>query len=72
MKSRYEIMLENYSKTINIEALTMVDMVNKDILPAISKYVCALSETVKARKEACPDLSGGFEEERIKTLSSLE
>ena len=72
MKSRYEIMLENYSKTINIEALTMVDMVNKDILPAISKYVCALSETVKVRKDACPDLSGGFEEERIKTLSSLE
>ena len=72
MRSRYEIMLENYSKTINIEALTMVDMVNKDILPAISAYVCDLAKTAIERNTLIPDLDGGFETDRVKRLSSLE
>ncbi|MBQ9513359.1 MAG: glutamine synthetase III [Clostridia bacterium] len=70
MKARYEIMLENYIKTINIEALTMIDMVNKDILPAISKYISELSETVKIRSEVMPN-AVGFEKGRIEKLSAL-
>ena len=42
--SRQEILYENYAKTLNIEALTMVDMVNKDVLPAITAYVKDLSD----------------------------
>lgn len=71
MKARYEIMLENYIKTINIEALTMVDMVNKDILPAISKYIYDLSEAVIKRSAIIPNVSGGFMKTRIEKLSSL-
>lgn len=48
--SRYEILLDNYSKAVNIEALTAIDMVRKKYLPAISSYVNYLSETV-AKKQ---------------------
>ncbi len=57
IRSRYEILLENYSKAINIEALTAIDMVRKKYLPAISAYVSDLSDTVLAKKgvsEAIP------------------
>ena len=50
IRSRYEILLENYSKAINIEALTAIDMVRKQYLPAISAYVSNLSDTVLAKK----------------------
>ena len=39
MHARYEIHLENYCKVLNIEALTMLDMVNKEILPAVTGYI---------------------------------
>ncbi len=55
--SRYEILLDNYSKAVNIEALTAIDMVRKEYLPAISAYVSDLSDTVLAKKgvsEAIP------------------
>ena len=57
IRSRYEILLENYSKAVNIEALTTIDMVRKEYLPAISAYVSDLSDTVLAKKgvsEAIP------------------
>ena len=57
IRSRYEILLENYSKAVNIEALTAIDMVRKEYLPAISAYVSDLSDTVLAKKgvsEAIP------------------
>lgn len=72
IRARYEIMLENYIKTINIEALTMIDMVNKDILPAISAYIRDLSESAEKRAKLLPDFKGGFEEERISALAVLE
>ncbi len=72
IRARYEIMLENYIKTINIEALTMIDMVNKDILPAISTYIRDLSESAEKRAKLLPDFKGGFEEERISALAVLE
>ena len=48
MRARYEILLDNYSKTINIEALTMLDMAKKDILPASASFMGHLSEVVIA------------------------
>lgn len=51
LKSRFEILLESYSKIINIEALTMVDMAKKLIIPAISKYTKTLAETCKVKNE---------------------
>ena len=70
--ARYEIMLDNYIKTINIEALTMIDMVNKDILPAISAYIRDLSKSAEKRAKILPDFKGGFEEARISALAVLE
>ena len=52
LESRAEILYETYSKTINIEALTMIDMASKEILPAVIKYTKTLAETVLAVKEA--------------------
>ena len=71
MKARYEVKLENYCKTINIEALTMVDMVNKDVLPAITAYVKDLSETVATKKSVVSSADCSYEEKVIAKLSSL-
>lgn len=71
MHSRYEILLETYSKVINIEALTMADMVKKEIIPAVTKYLSALAQEVNAKKAACGDVPCEMETELIKTLSSL-
>ena len=71
MRSRYEIMQENYCKLINIEALTMVDMARKEILPAVSGYVKTLSETVLAMRQACLAADTSVECELIETLSTL-
>ena len=54
MRSRGEILLENYCKTINIEALTMVDMVQKQILPAVEKVTKSLTETILNKKAVSP------------------
>ena len=72
LKARYEIMLENYSKTINIEAATMVDMVNKDILPAISNYTLALAKTAGKKTEFVSHASRNYEVATAEKLSALE
>ena len=69
--SRYEIQLENYSKTINIEALTAIDMVRKDYIPAVSAYTSELSSTVLAKKAVCESIPCDSEIEVIKRLSEL-
>ncbi len=51
VESRTDIMLENYSKVMNIEALTMIDMANKQILPAVTAYIKELAKTALATKE---------------------
>ena len=71
MQSRYEIMLENYNKVITIEALTMIDMVNKDILPAVCTYAKELSETAMAKKSVLAVANCTYEEKLIGKLSSL-
>ena len=69
--SRYEIQLENYSKIINIEALTAIDMVRKDYIPAVSAYTSELSSTVLAKKAVCDSIPCDSEVDVIKRLSEL-
>ena len=57
LESRVEIKYENYSKAINIEARTMIDMASKQIIPAVIKYTKSLADTVLAVKEAGADAS---------------
>lgn len=71
MRARYEINLENYSKTINIEALTMLDMAKKDILPAAASFIKHISETVIAKKNVISEIECTYEENIIKMLSGL-
>ncbi len=71
LHSRYEILLENYSKTVNIEALTMVDMARKEILPAVEGYTKSLAETLAAKKAAVAGLPCKYETATISKLSEL-
>ncbi|MBR6784630.1 MAG: glutamine synthetase type III, partial [Clostridia bacterium] len=71
LEARYEIYLENYCKTLNIEALTVIDMVNKDILPAISRYIGMLSESAVARKSVFAAVDCSYEEKTVAKLSAL-
>ena len=57
LEAREEVLYETYAKTINIEALTMVDMASKQIIPAVVKYTKSLADTVIAVKEAGADPS---------------
>ncbi len=57
LESREEILYENYAKTINIEALTMIEMSSKQIIPAVVKYTKELADTVNAVKAAGADAS---------------
>ncbi|MCF0246453.1 MAG: glutamine synthetase type III, partial [Ileibacterium sp.] len=69
--SRYEILMEEYVNLINIEALTMANMANKDILPAVSGFQKDLAETLKAKKEIFPDLEADYETETLKDSAAL-
>lgn len=72
LESRCEIMLENYVKAVNIEALTMEDMAKKEILPAIEKYVADLVTTVSRKKKLDSGISSRYESTIIEKLSTLE
>ena len=71
IRSRYEIMLDNYCKTIVIEARTMSDMASRDILPAIEAYAADLAAAVSAKQSIMPDLPCTYEKSRIRKLSML-
>ena len=71
IKSRYEITLENYCKTVNIEGLTMIDMARKEILPAVESYVKDLSETLVAKTAVLPTVSAKYERTLIEKLSVI-
>jgi len=71
IRSRYEICLENYCKTVNIEGLTVVDMARKEILPAVEAYLGDLSGTVAAKTAAVPGLACKYEKDLISKLSKL-
>lgn len=71
LKSRCEIMLDNYGKTVVIEANTMVDMARKQILPAVEAYVKEVSKTAVAKKQFAPDASCEYEKKTVTKLSLL-
>ncbi|MCI6467673.1 MAG: glutamine synthetase III [Faecalicatena sp.] len=70
--SRYEIWLENYAKTINIESNTMAEMVYKDILPCILSYMEQLANTACLKKSVAADISTDSEAVLIKRLTRLQ
>ena len=72
MESRYEILLETYSKVINIEGLTMVDMAKKQILPAVNSYIGDLASTAKKKLSVTEGLSCRMEKDLLEKLSVLE
>ena len=71
IRSRYEIMTENYCKTDMIEARTMVRMAKKDILPAIDSYMKELADVITAKQSVSPELACGHESKKLKKLSAL-
>ena len=71
LESRYEIMMENYVKTVTIEAQTMLDMTRKEILPAVVGYTKELTETLAAKRAILPSLPAKYETGTITKLSSL-
>ncbi len=71
IRSRYEIKLEGYLKVVNIEARTVVDMVNRDILPAISEFTCSLTDALNSKKVAMPKADSSYETETIGKISGL-
>ena len=70
IRARYEIELEGYSKQINIEALTMIDMAKKNILPAVTSYVRDLTDTALAKKALSDAIPTSVEEDLITSLSN--
>ncbi len=71
LDSRYEILLENYCKTVTIEAHTMVDMAEKEIIPAVEGYIEALSSTAAAKRALSEDISCCYEKNRVSKLAAL-
>ncbi len=70
MYSRYEIILKNYEKTIHIEALTMIDIVKKEIIPSSISYQNQLAELLE-RKKSIGEIDYTLEEQLLKKMSSL-
>ena len=71
IESRYEIWLESYSKILNIESNTMVEMVQKDFLPSVFAYIDKVAATAVAKKAGVSDVSTASEGKLIKELSQL-
>ena len=71
LESRKEILLEKYCQTINIEALTMLEMVKKDIIPAICNYSKDLTQGALAKKNLSSDIDVSLETSLISKISSL-
>ena len=71
MHSRYEILNEEYSKTIHIEATTLIDMVNRQVLPACTKYAGKVASSVSAKKSVLPTLECKSEVALISELTAL-
>ncbi len=71
LRSRRDIILENYCKSVVIEANTMVDMARTQIAPAIEAYAADVAKASATKKSIVPDLSCGYEMELVKKLSVL-
>ncbi len=71
MHSRLEIMLENYSKMLSIEALTMIEMAKKDIMPAVSNFIGKISNNLIAKTTALTNITSCYEESIVEKASVL-
>lgn len=71
IRSRHEILLENYCKVVRIEALTMADMARKEILPAVEAYVSSLVSVATAKKALDAEIPSNYEQKLIKCLTTL-
>ena len=71
LHSRYEIKLENYVKTLHIEAGTMVEIIQKDLLPAVTTYMEKLAQTAALKKSVVPDISVSAEASLLTQLTEL-
>lgn len=72
IEARKYILYENYYKTVRIEARTMIDMAQKQILPAVEAYIFSLSKTLRAKLDVLPDAPCRMEKELITRLSLLQ
>ncbi len=70
MHSRYEVEMEHYSKIINIEALTMLEMARKQLMPAVTNYMADVANSANAKRKISKDLSIHAETKLLKTLSA--
>ena len=71
LRSRYEIMLENYCKTVCIEAQTMSDMARKQILPAVARYAADVARDAAGKKALDAGLSCAYETKLVKKLTAV-
>ena len=71
LHSRYEIMLENYCKTVCIEAQTMSDMARKQILPAVEHYAADVADAAASKKTLDAEISCCYEKKLVKKLAAL-
>ena len=71
LRSRYEIMLENYCKTVRIEAQTMSDMARKQILPAVARYAADVARAAADKKSLDGEISCGYEIKLVKKLTAV-
>ncbi len=71
MRSREEILFENYSKIINIEALTMIVMASRDYIPAVERYMGEIADTAAKKRAVCDAFPCAVERDLIRRLSEL-
>jgi glutamine synthetase len=71
IRSRVEILFENYAKLINIEAQTMIEMVVRDILPAVNAYTADVARGAAAKLAVVPMADVSMENDLVETLSRL-
>ena len=71
MRSRLEILLEEYCKTLQIEATTMLQMAKKSIIPAVAEYTSELADTINRKKQAVADVNVDTETSLLRELSNL-
>ena len=71
LRARYEMKLDSYCKVLRIEALTMLDMLWRDILPAASAFAGKLAKTANEKTALCPDMDVSYESETVRRLSAL-
>ena len=72
MRARYEIMLENYCKVLNIEATTMLKMVRKDILPAAASFSASLCREASSKRKLMPDAGCRYELDTAERVDKLK